>query len=70
MDLAHYCEAFAKEHISGEILAELGDDDLQRELGVNSKIHRVRLMKVITGKHSAQNILAGVDPYSKFANMP
>ena len=59
MDLSQYKESFAREHISGEILAELDEEVLKSELGMTSKIHRIRLLKVISGQHSAKSYLDG-----------
>jgi len=42
-----------KEHIDGEILADCNEAMLD-DLGVSSAIHKSRLMKIISGKHSAQ----------------
>ena len=63
MNLSQYKARFAEEVISGEILIELGTEDLEKDLGIASKIHRVRLMKIIEGQHSARNILEGESPY-------
>ena len=63
MKLGQYKARFAEEMISGEILIELGQEDLERDLDVKSKIHRLRLMKIIEGQHSARNILEGQSPY-------
>lgn len=63
MNLGVYKDTFQKEQITGEILAELTDQELKDELGVSSKIHRVRMMKIITGRHSASCVLNGEDPY-------
>jgi len=68
MDLTQYKEKFTREHITGEILTELDEDILLHELGVSSKIHRIRLMKVINGQHSVQHILSGADPYVSFGS--
>ena len=68
MGLTPHKDTFAVEQITGEILIELEENDLKNELGMNSKIHRVRLMKVIRGYHSAENILAGLDPYVSFGS--
>ena len=59
MQLDQYKEAFKDELIDGEIFAELDEDVLAEELGVTVKIHRLRLMKVITGKVSARAVLDG-----------
>ena len=44
--LSQYRHAFAREVIDGEIFAVLDDDTLADELGVTSKIHRMRLLKL------------------------
>ena len=63
MNMGQYADAFKKEQISGEILCELNDQILRDELGVASQIHRIKLMKVIGGRHSAMSIMNGDDPY-------
>ena len=63
MNLSQYKDVFFKEMISGEILLECNETDLENELNVKSKIHRLRLMKIVNGHHSAKNILEGQNPY-------
>lgn len=63
MNLGQYKEKFADEMISGELLIELGSEDLEQDLEIKSKIHRLRLMKIIEGYHSARSILEGQSPY-------
>ena len=63
MNLGQYEENFAREQITGEILVELNEGVLEKELGMASKIHRIKLMKVIIGRHSAMSIINGDDPY-------
>ena len=63
MNLGQYRAKFAEEMISGELLIELGPEDLERDLEVKSRIHRLRLMKIIEGHHSARSILEGQSPY-------
>lgn len=63
MDLGQYKDTFTKECVSGEIMLECDNDILQCDLGVVSRLHRVRLMKVVTGKHSAASLIEGADPY-------
>ena len=63
MNLGQYKEKFADEMISGELLIELGSEDLEQDLEIKSKIHRLRLMKIIEGHHSARSILEGQSPY-------
>ena len=50
MSLAQYKDIFARERITGDVLSELSEQDLQHELGITSHIHRIRLMKIITGQ--------------------
>ena len=50
MDLPQYREAFSKEWVDGEVFKDLDEEALQ-ELGVASKLHRLKLMKVITGAY-------------------
>lgn len=57
MDLMQYKEVISREHIDGEILCDLDEQSLESDLGVAVKLHRVRLMKVITGCHSAEQFL-------------
>jgi len=66
MDLTQYKENFSK--VTGDILAELDEDILLHDLGVSSKIHQIRLMKIINGQHSVQHILSGTDPYVSFGS--
>ena len=58
MGMKQYQEVFKIEQVNGEILTECDDELLASDLGVSSKLHRMRLMKVITGRHSARSILA------------
>ena len=63
MELVQYKEAFSRESVSGEILADCDDDILHNDLGVASRLHRLRLMKVVSGRHSAACLIEGADPY-------
>ena len=64
MNLGQYKEHFMAEQVDGEILAECDDVMLEKDLHVSSAMHRTRLMKVITGRHSALSFLQGADLYS------
>lgn len=63
MGLKQYESTFMRERITGEILVECDDDVLAQDLNVTSRLHRVRLMKIVSGRHSAESILRGEDPY-------
>ena len=56
MQLEEYREYFKKENIDGEVLSSLTEADLLRELNMQKRLHRVRLMKVIEGIYSVQVI--------------
>ena len=58
LQLPQYKEAFAREQMDGEVLLEVDDLVLQHELGINFKIHRVRLLKLISGAHSAEKLVS------------
>ena len=58
MGLKQYKEMFQKESINGEILVEC-DSEILEDLNVTSRIHRLRLLKIISGQNSAQKILQG-----------
>lgn len=68
MNLSQYSEVFINEQIDGEVLAQCDENILQHELNICATIHRVRLMKVITGKYSATLILEGQGPYGVVHN--
>ena len=70
MGLKQYQEKFKAEQVNGEILSECDESVLQSDLGVSSKLHRMRLLKVINGRHSAKDILKGEDPYAHRKRQP
>ena len=47
-----YQDKFVTEQVNGEILSECDEEVLKTDLGVTSKLHRMRLLKVISGKNS------------------
>lgn len=49
MGLKVYQENFSSEQVSGEILSECDEEVLKVDLGIASKLHRMRLLKVISG---------------------
>jgi hypothetical protein len=50
MGLKSYQEKFEQEQVNGEILSECDEEVLKTDLGISSKLHRMRLLKVISGK--------------------
>lgn len=57
MELSQYKETFLKEQISGDILLQCDNQILEVELKISSRLHRLRLMQVIDGKASVQQLL-------------
>ena len=57
MNLSAYKYTFEKENISGDLLLGFDDGILERELGVKSRIHRLKFMKLIQGQYSAEKFL-------------
>ena len=53
MGLKQYMTVIQKEKIDGEIFLELDETTLTQELGVTSRIHRLKLLKLIGGEYSA-----------------
>lgn len=62
MHLEEHLQRFSREQISGAILSEC-DDLVLQELGVKSKLHRIRIINFITGKCSARQHIELRDPY-------
>ena len=44
--LSQYTESFAREAVDGEMFMVLDEEILSLELGVASKLHRLRLLKM------------------------
>ena len=63
MQLPQYKEAFQHEQIDWEVLIELDEHILESDLQISSKIHRIRLMKLIDfcGNYSVEDILASTE---------
>ena len=64
--MKEYQDVFTQHTIDGELLADCDEEILQHELQISSKLHRLKLMKIISGRHSATNILEGQSPYVAF----
>ena len=63
MGMEQYRETFIKQQINGDILTDCDDDILQNELKITSRLHRIRLLRIISGQHSVQKIMSGNDDY-------
>lgn len=68
MNLGQYKVIFLTENITGEVLVEYDDEDiLEYDLGVKTKLHRIRLLKLIAGYYSIADMLEGKDVYGTAA---
>ena len=47
--MKQYCDVFERERIDGEALADM-DYEMMTDLGISSKFHRMRLLKVRVGR--------------------
>ncbi len=63
MGLEQYTPTFKQEQINGDILSTCDDAILKDELKVTSRLHRMRLLRVIAGTYSVHEIMAGKDGY-------
>ena len=52
LSLDKHRESFKRERIDGSILIELDDEILEKELGMDSKIHRIKLLRVLNGRRA------------------
>ena len=56
MNLSQYRDIFQREHINGVLMSEL-DMDMLVEMGIQNKLHRLRLIRISTGRDSVQSLL-------------
>lgn len=54
--LSQYKENFEREGINGCLFLDLDEDILENELDVKSKIHRIRILRLVTGKQSVNEL--------------
>ena len=57
LGISQYKETFSEEGISGDILVECDDHVLEHDLGIKSRIHRIKLLTLILGKASVEMYL-------------
>lgn len=53
MHLNQYKEVFSEKEVDGMVFAELNESLMEHELGIKSKLHRIRLLSVAKGKRKA-----------------
>lgn len=56
LSLSAYKSVFAKECIDGSLLMQCDDAMLEYELNIDKSLHRLKLLRVISGKKSLQEI--------------
>lgn len=61
--MSQYRDAFSVQHMNGDLMADVDEDMLKDDLHVKSRLHRMRLLKVISGQYSVSQIMAGGDGY-------
>ena len=61
MEMEQYIPKFKEEQIDGPLLFELNDEILEEELGVSKKVHRLRLMMIITGHQCVTEFIKFID---------
>lgn len=59
MSLQQYVARFAEEGVDGGLLLECDGETLQQDLGMTSKLHRARVLRLIAGHQSVHDILHG-----------
>ena len=59
MNMRKYQDRFAEEGIAGDVLCDIHESVLEENLGVTSKLDRIKLMKIIKGERSAKSVLEG-----------
>ena len=52
--LGQYAGTIQSEGVSGDILVECNEDILEKEMHIKSKLHRLKLLRVIEGKASLE----------------
>ncbi len=61
--MKEYQEKFTEHHINGDLFSECDEAILSEELLVTKRLHRMRLLKVISGQYSVSEIFRGRDGY-------
>ena len=55
MGLQQYVAIIQKENLDGEIFSALDEKTLTQDMGVSSRIHQLKLLKLISGEYSASS---------------
>ena len=57
MKLTEYVTKFQEERIDGRMLFELDDQVMRNELGMNKKLHRLKILMIVQGTRSVTRYL-------------
>lgn len=57
MGLGKYNDKFKEEDIDGSLFCQLDESILEEELGVTMRLHRIKLLSIINGRHSIEKYL-------------
>ena len=57
LGLSQYKESFMEEKISGSLLQDCTEDMLENDLQIKSKLHRLKIMRVIDGRQPLTQLL-------------
>lgn len=62
MNLEQYTVIIQQERLDGDIFLELDEETLTQELGITSRIHRLKVLKLITGEYDAHTYMEHFTP--------
>ena len=51
LNMSQYMKQFTSEQIDGDLFSECSDQILESELGISSRLHRLKLLRIIEGKN-------------------
>ena len=63
MGLPQYVQTFRREQVTGSLFLQCSEGMLLRDLCVESELHRMRLLALISGLQSARDTLAHTEPH-------
>ena len=56
LGLSKYKNKFSEENITGSLLSEFDEEILEKELGITSRLHRIKLLRIIDGRQSINTL--------------
>ena len=55
--LSQYRDVFDKEAITGSLLLDLHDESILIELGMNSRLHQLKIQRLLDGRESVRTLM-------------